>query len=566
MIGPSDDARRFRWTVLALGALLGWACGVPGGAPADDEGPVGGVGEGNAVAAKPGDLPTANFPFSDAPGPAAAGGAGPGVECGVDADCQAGMVCSDAKKCTPTETGGGQPSALCAGAPAIPTWTAPCNPGRCGACPEKGCDDTLVCRQDGTCGGCATDGDCGAARTCSSGYCVPKTMAQFDLQVAPDDWEALLDDPRAKIEYPCALIVDGVDYGSCIVRARGGSSLFYPKMSLRIELPDAVDGPGYARRINLRAEYNDRSMLRNLVAFEAFRSLASVPAPRARHVGLAVNGEPYGLMLEVERIGGSMLRRWGRVDSAPMYEADAPSELISQGAAAMLPLDADMYPQVYDKKSGTVGDYSDLRSLIEDTVWKDWLDGPDAGACRIRGAIDVGRVLDYLAVMALIQNHDHVRKNYYVSLQPRVGGTPLWEIYPWDLDLSMGCLWNDAEDNGYCGDPVTDASYFTGRLPEGEAPGYPATSFYNLMYHVIFSDTELRLAFADRVCAMTSSPFWSTDLELLIEGLATAIEPAVGADTRDRNDGLTEYWGDIANLQTFLINRTLFLRDELGCP
>jgi len=50
----------------------------------------------------------------------------------------------------------------------------------------------------------------------------------------------------------------------------------------------------------------------------------------------------------------------------------------------------------------------------------------------------------YLAMMAGDPNIDHVRKNFYPyrdRLQARG-----WRVLPWDLDLTFGHLWSEAND------------------------------------------------------------------------------------------------------------------------
>ena len=442
-----------------------------------------------------------------------------------------------------------------------------CHEGTCGACSDAAeCRDLQGCRADGSCGDCAGEADCRDSEACREGFCVPATLPVWHLTIDPADWANMKADAGAKLEVPCGLSVGGVDYAGCTVRLRGGSSLYFPKKSFRIELPDGAPHPGYARKINLRAEYNDPSFLRNFLSLYAFGQMTTLPTPRARFLVLELNGETYGLMAEVERVGDAFLEARGRDRDAPMYEADPPGELMAAGPGSMVPLPEDVYPIAFDKNDDD-GDYSDLRALVEDGVWADHVEAEAKGApvtTRIREEVDVPSYLDYLATMMLVQNHDHVRKNYYLSRQVTAGEGARWEAYPWDLDLSLGCLWTSDYDT-LCTEHTAEGRYDAGVVPDGVSPGYPVEAFYNLLIHLTLKDPVTLEPLRGRLCAMTQSPVWIERLPALARAMEETLLPAVMADERDRNDDVEQFHSAVDQVASFMEARAAYLWSTLDC-
>ena len=63
-------------------------------------------------------------------------------------------------------------------------------------------------------------------------------------------------------------------------------------------------------------------------------------------------------------------------------------------------------------------------------------------------------VVDFLAVKAVIQDHDCCHKNYYFYRDTL--GTAEWQALPWDVDLSFGHVWNST--NSYWNDQIITAN------------------------------------------------------------------------------------------------------------
>jgi len=392
------------------------------------------------------------------------------------------------------------------------------------------------------------------------------------LEVESSDWRALIQDPYAQdLAKPCGLEVGGARYDEvCQVSLHGGTSREFRKKSLRVELPEDAPYPGYARKTNLRAEYNDPSFLRNWLGLQLFRRMTGIPTPRARFVKLELNGEYYGLMVEMERIGGKFLREHGRDELQSMYEPDPDRHLFADGASAFVPLpDPALYPLAYQKHTGVEGDYSDLRALIEGALAGDWEESQALGVGqtrRLRELLDVEGFIDYLAVMALLQNHDHVKKNSYLSWQRDARGAWRWEIYPWDLDLTLGCLWDEATQDTLCDSLTLDEDPIRGRIPEGEPLIYPFLPFANLMIHLVAQDPALRSFLGWRVCQMLDDRFWWERLPVYLDAMEVVAREGASEDRRDLNETPQDHAQAVEQLRTFLRKREQFLRQYFACP
>ncbi len=432
------------------------------------------------------------------------------------------------------------------------------------------CSAGQGCPAAGACGLCALDTDCRPNERCSVGLCLPPTPPLWRLHVLPVDLQTIVADPYTEIFVPCTLDVDDTTYAQgCRVRLKGGTSRDFPKKSFRIDFDGGVPHPGRDRKINLRAEYNDPSFLRNFLTAESMRRLSVVPTPAVQFVRLYMNDEYYGLMTEVENIDSTFLETQGLSGDGPTYESDPTLPLTQAGAGGLVPLpDPALYPQAYAQKAGPNGDFGPLMDLIERVLWRDWLDemAGRAPAARVRATVDVGEYLDYLAVLGLVQEQDHVRKNFYLTRQPTAEGPDLWMVVPWDLDMSFGCLWDEAAQNTICDSTVVDQAFDRGTLLAGEAAGYPEQYYYNQLIQQVLADGRLRSAFTTRLCADLASPYWQVDLPSLVDTLGTYLRPSVEADLADLNVNPGDFDAALVELRRFIAERTDDLRSAVPCP
>ncbi|MEZ4241370.1 MAG: CotH kinase family protein [Myxococcota bacterium] len=132
---------------------------------------------------------------------------------------------------------------------------------------------------------------------------------------------ALLEAPREWA--PADLVVDGLRADGVGVRLKGGGSFreLDDKPSWRVETDVFVDGAELdgLDELVLNNMVLDPSMLHERLAYDAYRTLG-IPAPRAAHAELWVDGERYGLYTLVEAQDGRFLDRWYADDDGPLFE------------------------------------------------------------------------------------------------------------------------------------------------------------------------------------------------------------------------------------------------------
>ncbi|MCP4873510.1 MAG: hypothetical protein GY898_32890 [Proteobacteria bacterium] len=434
------------------------------------------------------------------------------------------------------------------------------------------CLDTLGCA-DGTCGDCSVDAHCRDGESCRSGFCMPTEVPIWDLTTTEADWEAVHDDPFHDFWYDCVLTAGGVEYADgCQYRSYGSTARTYPKLSLRIRFPEDFEHPGYSRKITLRAEYNDPTMMRNRLGYETFRHLVRLPAPRTRYVLLRVNGEVYGLYVELERPAGKWLKRNDRDRDNSMYEAEH-----SPPQGGLMPMEDPAWYDVWDddvmynQNAGGPGDHSDIQALIEDVLWQDFLDSPsrsDTVLTRTGGRVDVNTHASYMAVHAIIQNRDHITANYNISWQHNSQGDPVWEVYPLDLDTTFGCTYDPEAGNNLCWDMSSDVWWLSGVAPlEGDV-GYPNYQWMNMLAHLTLNNEQCGTAFNTRICNYLASDWWNDGIPRFVEATAETIRPALAQDPNDLiNDPTMDNFDHAADeIVQFLSDRRAYLESNLLCP
>lgn len=366
----------------------------------------------------------------------------------------------------------------------------------------------------------------------------------MELEIAEGDLKTILADPYEKIKVSAVLTYNGIHYPT-EARLHGGSSRDYPKKSFRFDLALGLELPDTHDHIILRAEWNDKTMLRNFLSLECVRNGTWLPTPEAEMVHFRINQRYYGVMWRTERIGGDFLRIKGLNNtSAHLYEADPQPECFTPGGN-LTPLPSDeKYRCAYSVQKGSL-DYVDLIALIEET-----LQLPDEEfVLNVNDVVRVNDFLVYFAVMAIIQNQDHIKKNYYLYRDPELNDNR-WTIFPWDLELTFGHLWTENND-------VLDESIFT-----DEPLGFGAvTPPYNTLFSRLYAIPTYRQRFDEMVAHLIETVFTESFINERINNILCRASYDILADQskRAKND---EYLSRVEELRNFVINRKAFIKNQ----
>lgn len=369
----------------------------------------------------------------------------------------------------------------------------------------------------------------------------------WEAEIAPADLDEMMAHPERKTQHPARLRQAGQPWHEgASVRIQGGASLDAAKKSLTFTLAagDDVDGD---RHLTFRAEYLDKTMLRTWLGYQLFRSVTWLPTPRSDFVHLRINSDFYGLMNRVERIGPAFLKAWGRDPHGLLYESD-PLETETTYHGNLTPVPVAEYQRLYVAHAGAHG-FQGLRDLVEGLLQQ-----PSSEFFRrAPGEVKLDDWLAYAAAMAVLQNHEHVRKNFYVY---RDGAASRWEFYPWDLDLTWGHLWS-AQADVLDQTVVADAPLEVGlQVPEHD--------FYNQMYRVL-THPQARLRFRSFVSHIAEVALQPAFLDNRIDSALCRIRPDLLADTRKRATN-AEYLGRVQEIRDFAKARLAYIRSQLAVP
>jgi uncharacterized protein YdaL/spore coat protein CotH len=440
-----------------------------------------------------------------------------------------------------------------------------CHNGFCGACSDGSeCKTTDGCRADGTCGECSDDDHCRSGEMCRHGFCLPSTIGELNIAIAPQDFEDMIEYRDTEPTFDCTVTANGVTYeAASTIRQLGNFSTGFPKKSFMVEFPEDSDHPGYSRKIKLKSDWGDPTLMRSYLAYHLHRKLTSTAVPRTRYWKVSINGSYYGLMLEVERIGGHFLEINGRNRENSMYEAAG----VNPCGAFVPEADLESYQSNWDLKTGTDTDYSELIYFIEEVLWQDYLLSDKLLPTIVTNTeqnVHLDSYVPMIAVNAVISNDDNITNNFYFSWQTNQKGKTAWEFYPWDMDLSLGCEYTEDLDS-LCMDLHSDGYWLNGEFPSDVVGGYPTEIWGNLLIHLLLGNPEYLDTYERTICDVLNSELYSERIPNLIDGLYEMLVDAVDEDTNDRNSSPADFDTAVGSLEAFFADRSDYLHDELGC-
>lgn len=279
------------------------------------------------------------------------------------------------------------------------------------------------------------------------------SLAVVTVTMDPDSLDWLLDwDNRWNYRYlPADMIFQNSTIAETLYnvgfRLRGNTSRSSAKKSFKIKTDKFINGQKLSGldQLNLNGEHNDPSITRSLLCWRLFEVL-HVPASRAAHARLYINGEYRGLYVNVEAIDKEFLRARFDDDSGNLFKCLWPARLtyISDNPDDYKLME---YPgggrppyRVYNLKTNEEeDDYTDLCNLI--TILDQTSD--EELPVAIREVFDVEEFLRYLATNTLVGMWDDYwyNKNNYYLYHNKI--TDRFEFIPYDYDNTYGIAWDE---------------------------------------------------------------------------------------------------------------------------
>ncbi|MBU1920816.1 CotH kinase family protein, partial [bacterium] len=248
------------------------------------------------------------------------------------------------------------------------------------------------------------------------------TLPVYQLTIAPDDLEALLQNPFTNSRKPAILTSDSMDY-PCEVRFRGATCRDLPKKSWKVFFEG--DGPLGWDETNLNAEYRDKSLMRNALCMDLARAL-ELPAPDFRYISLLVNGEYWGVHHEIESIDEDFFER-------RELELETLFKSVSHACRFAPVLEPERLTEYYEPQRAPQGSIDTLaaRFVFFQNAARNSIEE------HAEALVDVDNVMRYFAIQYAINNQDGFTKNYYLA-EDRAR---LYRLFPWDCDATLGNDW-----------------------------------------------------------------------------------------------------------------------------
>lgn len=258
-------------------------------------------------------------------------------------------------------------------------------------------------------------------------------LPRFDLHIDQASWVALEAEPKEWV--PGTFEYDGVVHENIGIRLKGNHSFrtLDEKPAFKIKFNKYIPGARFLELegLTLNNMVVDNSMLREWISYRVFRELG-VPAPRVGYAQVWVNGELFGLYLDIEPYDDEFLERVYADPTGNLYESDKSADL-------NLPIEN------WDQDEGDDLTREDLL-LFSQLALLDTNEVFYGGA----GGVDLPRFLAFMAGETIVGHFDgHVgAHNFFIYHEP---SQDRWSYQPWSLDQGLVRRVGPFEHAGFLG-------------------------------------------------------------------------------------------------------------------
>lgn len=350
----------------------------------------------------------------------------------------------------------------------------------------------------------------------------PGAVQVIDLTLPQSTIDALNASSTPTAEYHDATFsltrADGQTYGPLAVgvRLKGGTFGFRSlagKAAFKVKFNHSVAGQRFQglKKLTLNSMVQDDSMVHETLAYAAFRAVG-VPAPRTGYAYVRVNGEDYGVYLDVETLDDVALQsRFATTQH--LYEGEYTNDVVPGGSGA------------FEVDEGSDTDRSDLDALIAAVNW------PGPWSEQVAPLADLTEMTRQWAVERYIGH---------------------WDSYSgWD-DSAFGGLYSP--NNYYL---HSDASGRFSMLPWGADQTWSTFLFpigfdngHAIMFTRCLADAACAALYRGAVDAAAST-IGTLDLDSLADATADVLRPWQERDPR-REATLAEIDAGVAGVHEFL--------------
>lgn len=318
-------------------------------------------------------------------------------------------------------------------------------------------------------------------------------------------------------------------------RLRGNTSRNSWKKSFKLSFNTFESGRDFygLEKVNLNGEHNDPSIIRSKIGWDLMNSFG-IPGSRANHVEVYINGNYYGLYIQVEHIDEVFVDSRFENMNGNLYKCLYPADLDYKGTNP----ESYKYEQgdtrVYDLKTNVAeDDYSDIANFITKLNQLP----NEVFACEIQNVFNVYDYLRAIATDVFLGNWDgplYNKNNFYLYYNTSSNRI---EYIPYDLDNTLGIDWmgrdwdtRDLYDWAKHGEP---RPLFTKMMANDELRAIYTQYTSDLMNNVVNEDfTQRILAIKEMITPyVVNDPYYPLDYGYTIEDFHNSYDNGIDDHT-----------------------------------
>ena len=290
-------------------------------------------------------------------------------------------------------------------------------------------------------------------------------VIRFDIVIDPDDWSDMQADLARNLsssgnrpggvvstsDYtpiwaPCSFFFNEIEWYQVGIRFKGNSSLQsayrsgIDKLSFKLDFdeyesdyPQITDQRFYGfRQLNLKNNFDDRSLVREKVGSDLFREFGLVSPKTAFCVVYVDHGSGpvyFGVYTLVEEVDDTVLGSQFGSNEGNLYKPD--------GTAASFASGSYIASQMEKRNNEELADYSDVFALYEAINSAERTSDPEIWRTEVNTCFNVEVFLQWLAANTGMQNWDTyglMTHNYYLYNNP-ANSRLTW--IPWDNNEAL---------------------------------------------------------------------------------------------------------------------------------
>jgi hypothetical protein len=323
------------------------------------------------------------------------------------------------------------------------------------------------------------------------------TTPRLQWFISESDYTDLINTPDGQQPFfDCIIAYGDQVYDNARVRLKGSYSRTFPKKPFKVNLPQGyrLAMPGVLsdplNEFHLNSDFATNDYIKSIVSWRVFE-YAGFPVPQVQKIQLQRNGDFEGVYTLVEKYDNEWLERNLKFKDAIIYEGYFEKE----------------QPQDNDNS-----DRDEWRAKFNN------LEG-DEKKSFLLDSMDIPNVINFLAVQAIIRNHDWTGQHniFLLNDQERTGR---WSFMPWDLDLAFSNMglspMNQEPGYGYMIDP------------RDVVVSLNATDRY--FANAVWDDPELKSLYLRRVKTLVDEVYKTGKMEQWVQEEFTAARDAIMLD------------------------------------